>query len=412
MQRLESSEILSPSTTPMRVLLVNDYATPTAGAEISAKMLLDGLRRRGNEVRFFASRAELISGTSYADHLCFGTNSPFQVFSSTLNVSARRALAGVLDEFRPDVVHVKMFLWQLSPLILGPLRDYPSVYHAVVYKPICPTGWKMLPNGTRCESQPGLSCLRGGCLTPQSWAFLMVQNRLLRQGMGAFDTMVTTSSAMKERLEAEGVGPFRVIPNGCAQRQARPLLGSEPRLGYAGRLSAEKGVDTLLRAFERVLERIPRARLRIVGDGPSRASLQELARQLGIGAEVEFTGALTTAEMERQLDTAWVQTVPSTWDEPFGMVAIEAMMRGTAVVASDGGGLRDIVRNGETGLLVDPLDVEAWARSLTTLLSDRDRCEAMGAAGRKVALEEYTVDQNVDRLVSLYENLVGNRKGT
>jgi glycosyltransferase involved in cell wall biosynthesis len=396
----------------VKILLVNDYATPTAGAEISAKMLLDGLRTRGHEVRFFSSRAELVPGASYADDLCFGTNSRFQVISSTFNLSARRSLARVLDEFRPDVVHVKMFLWQLSPLILGPLYDYPSIYHAVVYKPICPTGWKMLPDGTRCESQPGLACLRDGCLTPQSWTVLMVQNRLWRRDMRAFDTMVTTSSAMKERLEAEGLGPIRIIPNGCEERRARPPLGSEPQLAYAGRLSAEKGVDTLLRAFERLLEQIPGARLVIVGDGPRRDSLQELARQLEIADEVEFTGSLPTTEMERRLETAWVQAVPSKWDEPFGMVAIEAMMRGTAVLASNGGGLREIVRNGETGLLVAPDDVEAWASALTRLLSDRDRCEAMGAAGRKVALDEYTVDQKIDRIISLYENLLSREQKT
>lgn len=396
----------------MKILLVNDYATPTAGAEISAKILLDGLRTRGHEARFFSSRAELMPGASYADDLCFGTNSRFQVISSTFNFSARRALIRILDEYRPDVVHVKMFLWQLSPLILGPLDDYPSVYHAVVYKPICPTGWKMLPNGAPCESQPGLACLRDGCLTPQSWAALMVQNRLWRQGMHVFDTMVTTSSAMKERLEAEGVGPFQIIPNGCEERPARPPLGSEPRLAYAGRLSAEKGVDTLLRAFKRLLEQIPRVRLAIVGDGPLRDSLQELARKLEIADEVEFTGPLLTTEMERRLETAWVQVVPSKWDEPFGMVAIEAMMRGTAVLASNSGGLRDIVRNGETGLLVAPDEVEAWASALTALLSDRDRCEAMGAAGRKVALDEYTVGQKIDRILSLYENLLNREQKT
>ena len=396
----------------MKILLVNDYATPTAGAEISAKMLLDGLRNRGHEVRFFSSRAELLPGASYADDLCFGTTSRFQVISSTFNLSARRSLVRVLDEFRPDVVHVKMFLWQLSPLILGPLYDYPSIYHAVVYKPICPTGWKMLPDGTRCEAQPGLACLRDGCLTPQSWTVCMVQNLLWRRDMGAFDTLVTTSFAMKERLEAEGLGPFRIIPNGCEEREARPPLGSEPRLAYAGRLSAEKGVDTLLRAFKRLLGHIPGARLEIVGDGPLRDRLQELARRLGINDDVDFAGPLPTTEMERRLETAWVQAVPSKWDEPFGMVAIEAMMRGTAVLASNGGGLRDIVRNGETGLLVAHNNVAAWASALTHLLSDRDRCEAMGAAGRKVALDEYTVDHKIDRILSLYEKLLNREQKT
>ena len=320
--------------------------------------------------------------------------------------SARRSLKRVLDEFQPDVVHVKMFLWQLSPMILGPLRRYLSIYHMVVYKPICPTGRKMLPDGSRCESRPGRVCLRSRCMTPQSWAAMMVQHHLWRRDMDTFDALVTTSRAMKERLEAEGVGPCRIIPNGCRQRQPRPPLGNEPRLAYAGRLSAEKGVDTLLHAFRRVLVELPEARLEIVGDGPQRTDLQGLAVEVGIDDKVDFSGALEAEEMERQLDSAWVQAIPSKWDEPFGMVAIEAMMRGTAVVASDGGGLRDIVREG-TGLLVPPGDDTAWSEALTELLTNRDRCEAMGAAGREVALAEYTVDRSVGRVVSLYEDLTG-----
>jgi len=391
----------------MRILLVNDYATPTAGAEITLEALRDGLRRRSHEVRVFSSRAELIPGPSFADHRCFGTNSSLQVLSSTVNFSARRSLARVLEEFRPDVVHVKMFLWQLSPLILGPLRRYRSIYHVVVYKPICPTGWKMLPDGSRCDSAPGRVCLQSRCMTPQSWAAMMFQQHLWRRGRGAFDVLVTTSQVMKERLEAEDVGPCRIIPNGCAERQPRPPLGDEPRLAYAGRLSPEKGVDTLLRAFKRVLGKVPEARLRIVGDGRQATELRNLTGQLGIGSRVEFTGPMPQEEMERQLGSAWVQAVPSKWEEPFGMVAIEAMMRGTAVVASEGGGLGDIVRQGETGLLVSPGDVAVWSEALTRLLADRDLCQVMGSAGREVALEEYTVDRAVDRVVSLYEELVG-----
>jgi glycosyltransferase involved in cell wall biosynthesis len=390
----------------MKILLVNDYATPTAGAEINLKALRDGLLKLDHEVRVFSSRAELIPGQSFADDTCFGTTSPLQALTSTVNFSARRSLRRVLDEFQPDVVHVKMFLWQLSPMILGPLRRYRSIYHMVVYKAICPTGRKMLPDGSRCDSKPGRVCLKSQCVTPQSWAAMMAQHHLWRRDMDVFDALVTTSRAMKERLESEGVGPCQVIQNGCKERQPRPPLGEKPRLGYAGRLSAEKGVDTLIHAFKRVSERIPGVRLKIVGDGPQRPDLQKLVGRLGLDGKVDFHGSLEEEEMESQLESVWVQAIPSKWDEPFGMVAIEAMMRGTAVVASDGGGLRDIVREG-TGALVPPRDDTAWSEVLTELLANRDRCEAMGAAGREVALAEYTVDQCVGRVVSLYENLMG-----
>jgi glycosyltransferase involved in cell wall biosynthesis len=99
--------------------------------------------------------------------------------------------------------------------------------------------------------------------------------------------------------------------------------------------------------------------------------------------------------------------VPSRWDEPFGMVAIEAMMRGTTVVASNTGGLREIVRDQETGLLVPPGDVGALAKALLTLATNQSLCERMGAAGRRVALAEYTTSGYVDRIEQIYSRLIG-----
>ena len=130
----------------MRILLVNDYATPTAGAERITLDLRDGLRARGHDVRVFASRAQLIAGESFADATCYGTNSRVQTLTSTVNPSAARTLRRVLREFAPDVVQVHMFLWQLSPSILPLLRGVPSIYWAMTFKAVCPTGLKWLPS--------------------------------------------------------------------------------------------------------------------------------------------------------------------------------------------------------------------------------------------------------------------------
>lgn len=394
----------------MRVLLINDYATPTGGAEIMLLSHRDGLRRRGHQVRVFASRAELFPGTSFADATCYGTTTRFQAVSSSFNPSARRELGRVIAEFKPDIAHVTMFLWQLSPLILAPLRPVAAIYQIVTYKPICPTGLKMLPGGTRCHFPAGRACFAQGCLTPQSWAALMIQRRLWWRNRDAFEAMITPSQAMKERLEADGVGPCEVFQNGTERREARPPLTGDPGIAYAGRISSEKGVDTLLRAFKGVASAEPCARLWISGEGPENGAMKELSRSLGIQDRVEFWGTVERRELESRLDHAWVQVVPSKWDEPFGMVAIEGMMRGTVVVASNSGGLRDIVRDGRTGILFPPGDEAALEAALTKLATDRDLCERMGAEGRCVALADYTIDAHVDRILGLYQRVIEKTK--
>ncbi|MDA1178220.1 MAG: glycosyltransferase family 4 protein [Planctomycetota bacterium] len=394
----------------MKVLLVNDYATPTAGAEIMTLTLRDALGARGHDARVFASSAQLVPGSSFADATCFRTNSRFQAVTSTFNLSARRVLASTIEEFDPDVVHVRMFLWQLSPSILSALRSNPAIYHICTYKPICPNGRKTLPSGRNCANSPGLVCLLGGCLTPQSWVAMMAQHWLWRRSQGAFDRHVTISKAMQGRLVAEGIGPCEVIPDACPMRPARPALAGDPIIAYAGRLSSEKGVNVLLRAFALMQSRIRNAKLWIAGDGPEAISLKELARQLRINGCVDFLGPLDRGGLERRFDEAWVQVVPSIWHEPFGIVAIEAMMRGTAVVASSCGGLLDSVRHNETGVLVQPSDEQDLAAAMERLASDRELCESMGAAGRTVAMKEYSIDVHCERMLAAYEQI--RNKGT
>lgn len=391
----------------MKILLVNDYATPTAGAEIMMLLLRDELRRRGHEVRMFASRAELIpGGASFADYTCFGTTSRWQVVSSTFNPSAWWALRKALRAFRPDLVHVKMFLWQLSPAILPLLSDVPSLYHAVTYKAVCPLGTKMLPDGSRCTVRPGAACRTSGCLTWQSWLFMMVQRKLFRGRRHAFNAVIANSEAVRERLAEDGVTPVVVVPNGTLTREKRKPLSDPPLFGYAGRLSSEKGVDTLLLAFARLKDAVADAKLCIAGDGPLSSSLRQLASDLGIADRVEFTGSLPRTDLEQKFDSLWVQVIPSVWDEPFGLVAIEGMMRGTALIATGTGGLRDIIRHGTTGLLVPPKNVDVLADALLQLAADRHRCEQMGDAGRQVALAEYTAATHADRVEAVYSEIM------
>lgn len=389
----------------MRILLLNDYGTPTGGAELMLLGLRDGLRRRGHDARLFASSARAGPAPNLADYKCFGTTSRFRTLLQTANPWAYRRLRRVLAEFRPDVVHAKIILTQLSPLILPLLSDAPSIYHAVWYRAICPIGTKTLPDGAPCRTPAGPVCYRQGCLPLRDWLPLMVQMRLWRRWRHAFDLIVANGEAVRGRLAAEGMEPIEVVSNGVPSRPARPPLAPPPTVAFAGRLIPKKGADVLVRAFGRVVARVPRARLLVAGHGPERGRLDRLVAGLGLSSRVSMLGHLPRPELERRFDPAWVQVVPSRYAEPFGLVATEAMMRGTAVVASRVGELPEIVRDGRTGLLIPPEDPEALAGALLGLLDDRDRAERMGRAGREAALAHFTEAGHVDRMVELYRTL-------
>jgi glycosyltransferase involved in cell wall biosynthesis len=393
----------------LRILLVNDYGTPGGGAEIATHALRQALRRRGHDARVFASVAGSGGANGFADYRCFGTTSRFRTLLQTANPSAYWRLRRTLADFAPDVVHVRLFLTQLSPLILLPLRDVPSLHHVVWHRPFCPVGTKALPDGSPCTARWGVACLSGGCLPARDWIPLMAQMKLWERWRPAFKLFVANCESLRAHLLEHGIGPVELIPNGVPVRPPRAPLRGPPLVAFAGRLVGQKGAAVLLRAFALLLRELPEARLVLAGDGPERESLGRLSGELRVASRVEMTGHLPRGVLEQLLDAAWVQAVPSSSGEAFASVAVEAMMRGTAVVASRCGGLGEIVRHGVTGWLVPAGDPAALAAALLRLLRDRELAEEMGRAGRELALRCYGEDACTDRFVEAYQRLAARR---
>ncbi len=391
----------------MKILLVNDYATPAYGSENLTLELRNLLRQRGHDVRLFASSARTVDEAEVlADYQCFGTLSRFNRLLQTANPWAFWELRRVLKEFRPDVVHVRIFLMQLSPLILPLLRNVPSLYHIVVYQPICPTGIKMLPNRTVCRVSAGTACYHNRCFLFRSLIPRMLSWWLWKRWRNAFNLITTNSHAMRRRLMAGGIEVADVVWNAVPNRSARPPLSAPPTVAFAGRMVFEKGASVLVHAFAKILTKIPDARLILAGDGVERKPLEKLIANLGLSDSVSMPGYILHLEMERLFDAAWVQVVPSLWDEPFGRVAAEAMIRGTAVVASASGGLTEVVgEDGQMGLLVPPGDEEALAEALLHLLQNRALAEQMGKAGREFAAAHFDQQTYVSKILQLYERI-------
>jgi glycosyltransferase involved in cell wall biosynthesis len=159
-------------------------------------------------------------------------------------------------------------------------------------------------------------------------------------------------------------------------------LPTMPCVIYVGVLQRYKGVDVLLRAWRDVARDIPDAQLTIVGDGPRRRELQRIVVNLGIGANVSFQEAVPRSVLSRAIDASCLLVLPSR-SEGLGRVVPEAMARARPVVGSNVGGIPEAIEDGVTGVLVPSENVEALAATLSGLLGDRARLEAMGSAARE-----------------------------
>lgn len=214
--------------------------------------------------------------------------------------------------------------------------------------------------------------------------------------------VIANCAAIRDEMLGDGsvIGPerFVVIENGIELRDAgergrartrHAIAADAPLALVVGRLAPMKGHEHLLRAWPRVLERVPRARLMLAGDGESGPRLRALAGELGIDASVVFTGFLR--DLADPYAAADVFVLPSVRDEGCNNALLESMARGLPAVVTDCGGLPESVVHGETGLVVPPADAPALADALARLLADPALRSTFGRAARRRAGERYSI---------------------
>jgi phosphatidylinositol alpha-1,6-mannosyltransferase len=237
-----------------------------------------------------------------------------------------------------------------------------------------------------------------------------VRPRLAEYAVRHADRVVAISSYTRELALGAGGEAERIalIPPGVDLNGERGTPGDRPTVVTVGRLEDRyKGHDVLVRALPLVRARVPDVRWVVIGDGSLRGSLESLARATGVSDLVRFTGAVEDADRDRWLADAHVFAMPSRLPadglagEGFGIVYLEAGLRGLPVVAGAVGGALDAVVHGRTGLLVDPNDHVAVADAIASLLSDRARAEALGRTGAEHARRHAwpNVAERVERLI-------------
>ena len=225
------------------------------------------------------------------------------------------------------------------------------------------------------------------------------------------DSLICVSQAVRRRCLEAGLSEERltVIPDfvDCRHfvpRDPGPAAGVRPTVATVGRLAREKGHRVLLQAMQEVVAEVPRARLVISGKGEQEAALREQVETAGLSGSVEFAGFVP--DVRTVLSAADVFAMPSL-SEGLGVAVLEAMAMGKPAVVSDAGGLPESVVHGETGLVVPAGDAEALAGGLTELLRDSERARRMGSVGRKRALEVFDRPRVVERVLVVYEEVLG-----
>jgi colanic acid/amylovoran biosynthesis glycosyltransferase len=249
-------------------------------------------------------------------------------------------------------------------------------------------------------------------MTSPAWAnYPLFRHRLARQG----DLFLCASGFIRERVLAMGFPAARshVHYIGVDGRAIRPRDPAEETatILHVARLVEVKGAEYLIRAFAQVAARSPNVELVMIGDGPLKASLQGLAKSLGVAERVRFLGALPHDQVLAWMRKAAMLVLPSVRTgtgrvEGLGMVLLEAAATGVPVIGSRIGGIPEGIADGETGFLVPEKDPGALARRIGDLLDDPALRLAMGAKARAFALERFDIARQTELLEGFYDSVL------
>jgi glycosyltransferase involved in cell wall biosynthesis len=374
-------------------------------------------RQAGGEDRVVQDECAMLSSQGHTvERIEFDNdNSPAQLaLNAAWSRRSRQEVAAVCARFQPDIAHVHNFWIRLSPAVHSACRSagVPTVQTLHNYRLVCVNAL-LLRDGKICEDCLGRSPWRGvarrcyhDSLVPSAAVAAMIAvNRARHTWDTDVSAFVAPSRHCADTLVSGGIDARKLFvkPHFTPDpgEPSTPPSASNTAL-YIGRLSAEKGLPTLLRAWsERRLSAT--GVLRLVGDGPELAALERQVRELGLDASsVQFLGGVPSSRIPAMIASARCVVAPSLCYETFGRSVMEAFAGGRGVVASAIGAIAEAVEHGKTGLACAPGDSEALGQALESVMRDDALADAFGMAARRQYLARYTPETNYRMLMDIY----------
>jgi glycosyltransferase involved in cell wall biosynthesis len=410
----------------VHVLFVIDTWGLIGGTERHAAVVVPALLERGHRITVLCREDQ---------HPSFARVPTLEVpalAGMRLSRTDRRELERRLDEIRPDVVfHSACRNVDAAEALVEAASVVRYVHDHTLF---CPGMNKEWEDGGTCREALGAVCierffLANGCVgfkragqeRPFSYATRILGERWRELAVAARSArLLTNSHYMRAQLVLAGLPPDRTevlylfTRSNTPEQPPRPLPAAteaflarsqDPLVLSPARLVLpDKGVDHLLTALGAV--RGP-FRAVVAGTGPAEAWLREKARAEGLAERVHFTGWLESGAIETLYARADLVVCPSVWDEPFGLVGIEAYAHGKPVVAFDVGGIPEWLLDGETGFLVPRKDTGAMAAAIDRLLADSALRARLGAAGRDLERTRFSRERHLDAFEAVLRSAGG-----
>ena len=387
----------------MRILFVHNRYQQAGGEDCVAQVESNLLSRMGHEVEVWEENNDSI--VTGMDALATG-------FQSVYSFEHAGKMRERIRCFQPDLVHIHNFFPRLSPAIhlacFG--AGIPVVQTLHNFRLLCP-GATFHRKGKICEECMGKSipwpsvlhgCYRNSRTASAAVAGMLSVHRALGTWRDSVSRFIALSEFARTKFIAGGLPEEKIAVKAN-------FVDPDPGIGsgrgnfalFVGRLVEEKGIGTLLAAWSRLSVK---PKLKIIGDGPLSSMV---ANAVATTRELEWLGSRSREEVSRAMSEATVLIVPSTWHEPFGLVVAEAFAAGLPVIASEIGGLAEIVSDGSTGWLVSPGDPDQLGSAVSWAFSHPEELRTMRLCARSEFERKYTAEANYAQLIDIYEAAIG-----
>jgi glycosyltransferase involved in cell wall biosynthesis len=384
------------------------------------------LDRAGHEVVPLAMRSARDLPTPYRDHFLPETDyrreaSLFQRLREAgrvvWNREAFRTVGEIVDRHHPDVAHLHNIAHQLSGSVVASLawRGVPVVQTLHDYKLVCPA-YRRFRDGKPCDScyrHRYWEAVRHRCVLGRRSASLVAAvETAFYSAIGLYEKGVALYHApslfMKETMVRWGVDPKRIVqfPYTIDLGSYSTSAEDDGSFLFLGRLSHEKGLPVVLDAAAR----LPGADIRIAGEGPERGPMEREAAARDLRS-LRFVGYLEGESLLRALGSCRALLLPSEYDDNSPLVIYEAFALGKPVIAARRGGIPELVRHGETGLLFPAGDGAALAEAMRELQKDEGRAHALGRSARRFLEETCGPEKHLEKILGLYARAIAAKSG-
>lgn len=394
----------------MKILMVNKFLYPNGGSETYMFKLGEQLTKAGHQVEYFGmeheGRCVSNSADAYTEDMDFHNSGALQKIKMSLKTiyskEARQKIRLVLDKFQPDIVHLNNFNYQLTPSIILEIRQWEKesgkkvkiIYTAHDYQLICPNH-TMYNRDEICEACIGgkfINCTKGKCVHGSSLKSLIgtieaeYWNR--KNVYSQIDKVICCSAFMKKKLDTNPVFRNKTITlHNFVDEVEEKETQKKDYILYFGRFAKEKGIETLTGASK--------IKFVCAGSGPMEDTVNQ-------SPNLENIGFKTGTELETLIREAKCTVYPSIWYENCPFSVMESIMYGTPVVASEIGGIPELIENQKTGILFEAGNVKEFENAINSILSDKTKADEMSRACLEYKFD--TVSEYCTKLIKIYEN--------